>query len=250
MGLFAYMKETRYFYVPRATEQQELPPDEATHATRVLRMTEGDEIYLMDGCGTFHRALITMATPKHCCYHIEESMPQQQTWSGHIHLAIAPTKMMERMEWMVEKAVEIGVDEISFLSCHNSERTVIKLPRIEKIAIAAMKQSRKPFMTKLNEMQSVADFIAHRPNGHLFVAHCWDEISRQYLPDLLAPLPHDAPLTVMIGPEGDFTQQEVDQALAAGATSISLGESRLRTETAGLAAVMMMNLKQRKAGQR
>jgi len=237
------MKEARYFYVPHAEEQQELPPDEAAHALRVLRMGEGDELFLMDGCGAFHRATITLATQKHCSYRIEESMPQQKTWGGHIHLAIAPTKMMERMEWMVEKAVEIGVDEISFLACERSERTVVKLPRIEKIAVAAMKQSRKPFLTHINEMRPFGYFIGHRPEGELFIAHCHEQPSRRYLPDCLAELPPDAHITVMIGPEGDFTPQEVSLAIAANATSISLGASRLRTETAGLAAVMMTNLK-------
>lgn len=237
------MKEARYFYVPRATELDELPEEEAAHAVRVLRIAEGDELFLIDGCGMFHRAVVTMASNHRCNYRIVESKRQEKSWSGHIHLAIAPTKMMERMEWMVEKAVEIGIDEISFLDCNNSERRTIKLPRLEKIAVAAMKQSRKPFAVRLNEMQTLADFLKKRPEGQLYIAHCYSEIGRDFLPDRLKQLPTDSHVTVMIGPEGDFTTAEVRQALAAGAESVSLGESRLRTETAGLAAVMMAQLR-------
>lgn len=241
------MKEVRYFYVPNATEQQELPADEAIHALRVLRLTEGDEIFLMDGCGSFHRASITMASSKRCSYRIEESLPQERTWTGHIHLAIAPTKMMERMEWMVEKAIEIGVDEISFLDCRNSERRQIKLPRIEKIAVSAMKQSRKPFATRINEMQSFSDFLDAHAADKLYIAHCYNEIERLFLPDRLALLSPETHITMMVGPEGDFSIDEVEAAISRGAESISLGESRLRTETAGLAAVMMASLRFRKA---
>ena len=137
------MKEARYFYVPNAATGRELPEEEAAHAVRVLRLQEGDEMVLMDGEGCFYQAEVTIATPKHCLYRITNTLPQQPQWKGHLHLAIAPTKMMERIEWMTEKAVEIGVDEISFLRCQFSERKVIKLPRVEKIAVSAMKQSRK-----------------------------------------------------------------------------------------------------------
>lgn len=241
------MKEARYFYVPNASTTDLLPDDEAIHAVRVLRLSEGDEIFLMDGCGMFHRATITMASNKRCSYRIEESIAQERSWTGHIHLAVAPTKMMERMEWMVEKAVEIGVDEISFLDCKNSERRQIKLPRLEKIAISAMKQSRKPFLTRINEMRSVSDFIHATAKGKLFIAHCYNEIERLYLPDRLAVCPPDSSITIMIGPEGDFSIDELNFVLATGGESISLGESRLRTETAGLVAVMMAAMRLRKA---
>lgn len=240
------MKEARYFYVPNALNVDELPNDEAMHAVRVLRMSEGDEMFLIDGQGMFHRAIITMAVNHHCRYAIAESKAQTKSWSGHIHLAIAPTKMMERMEWMVEKAVEIGIDEISFLRCRNSERCILKTPRLEKIAIAAMKQSRKPFATRINEIQDLSDFIHSQKDNYLYIAHCYDEISRQYLPNHLKDLPQESSVTMMIGPEGDFSIDEVNQAMAVGATSISLGESRLRTETAGLMAVVMAGLRFRK----
>ena len=134
------MKEVRFFYAPDAATSNELPADEAMHALRVLRLQAGDEMMLMDGCGNFYRAEVTLAHTRHCFYNICETLPQERQWKGHLHLAIAPTKMMERMEWMVEKAVEVGVDEISFLNCQFSERRLVKIPRIDKIAVSAMKE--------------------------------------------------------------------------------------------------------------
>ena len=131
------MKEVRFFYVPDAAHQTALPDDEATHALRVLRLHEGDEMMLMDGIGNYYRAEVTLAHGHHCQYAIKETLPQEPQWQGHVHLAIAPTKMMDRMEWMLEKAVEVGVDEISFLDCQFSERSIVKMPRAEKIVIAA-----------------------------------------------------------------------------------------------------------------
>ena len=116
------MKEVRFFYVPDAATLQELPSEEATHALRVLRLKVGDEMMLMDGKGTFYHAEVTLASSNHCMYTIKETLPQERQWMGNVHLAIAPTKMMDRMEWMIEKSVEIGVDEISFLDCQFSER--------------------------------------------------------------------------------------------------------------------------------
>ena len=110
------MKEIRFFYAPEATLTEELPDDEAMHATRVLRLKAGDEMMLMDGCGSFYRAEVTLAVAHRCMYRIIETIPQQPQWKTNIHIAIAPTKMMERMEWMVEKATEIGINEFSFLN--------------------------------------------------------------------------------------------------------------------------------------
>ena len=149
------MKETRYFYVPNAAQVSELPDDEAVHAVRVLRMTSGDEMILMDGEGTFYKARVSMTSQKRCLYEIIDVMPQQRQWQGRVHLAIAPTKLMDRIEWMTEKAVEVGIDELSFLNCQFSERTNLKLPRIEKIVVSALKQSRKAYMPTLHEMVSV-----------------------------------------------------------------------------------------------
>ena len=236
------MKEVRFFYVPDAAQVNELPADEAMHAMRVLRLKGGDELFLMDGVGNFYRAQVTIAATHHCYYEILEVLPQERQWKGHFHLAIAPTKMMDRIEWMVEKATEVGVDEISFLTCAFSERRVVKNPRIEKIIVSAMKQSHKAWKPVLNEMSTFAHFIEQPRSGVNYIAHCYDEIPRVNLFDELQKTPDETEMTVLIGPEGDFSIDEVRQAVDHGYQSVSLGTSRLRTETAGLAAVMMMQL--------
>jgi len=236
------MKEVRSFYVPDALTATELPPEEAMHALRVLRMKIGDEMVLMDGQGNYYRAEVTLAHTKHCLYEIKEQMPQQRQWQGHLHLAIAPTKMMERIEWMTEKAVEIGVDEISFLNCQFSERRMVKIPRLEKIMVSAVKQSHKAWATQLNEIVNFDTFIKQPREGHQYIAHCYEEVPRTYLFDELQKIAVSDDTTVLIGPEGDFSIDEVRQAVAEGYISVHLGKSRLRTETAGLSAVMMMQL--------
>ena len=236
------MKEVRFFYVPDAAQVNELPADEAMHAMRVLRLKGGDELFLMDGVGNFYRAQVTIAATHHCYYEILEVLPQERQWKGHFHLAIAPTKMMDRIEWMVEKATEVGVDEISFLNCAFSERRVVKNPRVEKIIVSAMKQSHKAWKPVLNEMSTFAHFIEQPRAGVNYIAHCYDEIPRVNLFDELRKTPDETEMTVLIGPEGDFSIDEVRQAVDHGYQSVSLGTSRLRTETAGLAAVMMMQL--------
>lgn len=236
------MKEARYFFVPDTAHQTELPADEAMHALRVLRLKGGDEIFLMDGVGNYYRAQVTIAATHHCYYEILEHLPQEPEWTGHLHLAIAPTKMMERMEWFAEKATEIGVDEISFLNCKFSERRLLKMPRMEKIVISAVKQSHKAWNPVLHEMMPFKDFIRQPREGRKFIAHCYDQIPRTYLFDELRQSAASEELTVMIGPEGDFSLDEVQDAIAAGYQSVHLGTSRLRTETAGLSAVMMMRL--------
>lgn len=236
------MKEVRYFYTPDIAVSNELPEEEAAHAVRVLRLQPGDGMMLMDGCGTFYEAEVTLATQKHCQFRVVRELPQEPQWKGHLHLAIAPTKMMERMEWMTEKAVEIGIDELSFLDCQFSERKVVKLPRVEKIAISAMKQSRKAWKPQLNGMESFRSFISREHKGRKYIAHCYEEVARTYLyKELQEPAESDDVL-VLIGPEGDFSIDEVRMAIDHGFQSVHLGTSRLRTETAGLAAVMMMRL--------
>ena len=240
------MKEVRAFYVPDALTATELPLDEAMHALRVLRMKIGDEMMLMDGQGNYYRAEVTLAHTKHCLYEIKEQMPQERQWQGHIHLAIAPTKMMDRIEWMTEKAVEVGLDELSFLNCQFSERRLVKIPRLEKIMISAVKQSHKAWATKLNEIVPFETFIRQPREGRKYIAHCYEEVPRTYLFDELRKPSESEDATVLIGPEGDFSIDEVRQAVAAGYVSVHLGKSRLRTETAGLSAVMMMQLSKEK----
>ena len=236
------MKETRYFYVPDAATAGELPSDEATHAVRVLRLKEGDEVMLMDGQGSFYEAEITMASSHHCLYAIKQTLPQQRPWQGRVHLAIALTKMAERIEWLVEKATEVGVDTLSLLDCQFSERRQMKVPRLEKILVSAMKQSRKAWKPQLDEMQPFATFIKNHSEGRRYIAHCYEEVPRTNLFDELRQGSADDDTLVLIGPEGDFSIDEVRQAVEAGFVSVDLGKSRLRTETAGLAAVMMMQL--------
>lgn len=277
------MKEVRYFYVPDAANQVELPAEEATHALRVLRLKGGDEIFLMDGEGSFFRAEVTAASSKRCLYEIKEEMPQQRAWKGHIHLAIAPTKMMERIEWMAEKATEIGFDELSFLNCQFSERKVVKTPRIDKIVISAVKQSHKAWKPVVNELISFKEFIQTPRPGRKFICHCYEEVEKKdffteisgILNEAHAPAATESPtadvataaaespnadvataasesptadaadITVLVGPEGDFSIDEVRLALENGYESVSLGTSRLRTETAGLVAVHMAHIARR-----
>jgi len=252
------MKEVRYFYVPDAANQVELPAEEATHALRVLRLKGGDEIFLMDGEGSFFRAEVTAASSKRCLYEIKEEMPQQRAWKGHIHLAIAPTKMMERIEWMAEKATEIGFDELSFLNCQFSERKVVKTPRIDKIVISAVKQSHKAWKPVVNELVSFKEFIQTPRPGRKFICHCYEEVEKKdffteisgvlneaHAAATESPTADAADITVLVGPEGDFSIDEVRLALENGYESVSLGTSRLRTETAGLVAVHMAHIARR-----
>ena len=239
------MKESRYFYVPDAPAQEELPADEAMHALRVLRLKRGDELFLMDGVGNYYRAKVTIAATHHCYYEILETLPQQPQWQGRIHLAIAPTKTLERIEWMLEKATEVGVDEVSFVNCKFSERRILKTVRLEKIAVSAMKQSHKAWKPVIREMMPFKRFLEEPLSGRKFIAHCYDEIPRTSLFDELRTLYRTSPsedVTVLVGPEGDFSIDEVRLALEAGYQSVHLGASRLRTETAGLTSVMMMQL--------
>ena len=236
------MKEVRFFYVPDAAGTQALPAEEASHATRVLRMKEGDELMLMDGRGCFYRAEVTLASNHHCHYRITEELPQERQWQGHVHLAIAPTKMTDRIEWMAEKATEVGIDELTFLDCQFSERHSLKTDRMEKIVVSAVKQSHKAFMPVVNGMTAFRQFVQAHPSGQRFIAHCYQEVERVSLFDQLCRLRPADEAVVMIGPEGDFSIDEVRMAVAAGFVSVDLGKSRLRTETAGLSAVMMMQL--------
>ena len=239
------MKEERYFYVPDAAAASELPQEEAMHALRVLRLTEGDEISLVDGEGTLYRAVITSATGKHCHYDIAESLPQQRPWRGRLHIAMAPTKMMERTEWMAEKVTEIGVDELSFPECRFSERRKMRKERVEKVVVAAMKQSHKAWMPQVNDMCAFKQFIDNERGGRKYICHCYNEIERRELTSLLRESAEsnaatgdtsDEDVTILIGPEGDFSIDEVKYAISKGYKSTSLGPSRLRTETAAIVA--------------
>ena len=226
------------FYTPDIAERNDLPSEEAAHAVRVLRLQAGDEIALTDGKGCFYKAEISTANQKRCLVNILAKEEQPPLWKGHLHLAMAPTKNMDRIEWFAEKATEIGFDELSFLNCRFSERKVLKTERIEKILVSAMKQSLKARLPILNEMTDFKRFIAQPRPGKKFIAHC-HEGEKPLLQTQIVP-GEDA--LVLIGPEGDFSEEEVRLAIENGFQPISLGRSRLRTETAALVACHIMNL--------
>lgn len=226
------------FYTPDIAERNELPSEEAAHAVRVLRLQPGDEIALTDGKGYFYKAEISTANQKRCLVNILAKEEQPPLWKGHLHLAMAPTKNMDRIEWFAEKATEIGFDELSFLNCRFSERKVLKTERIQKILVSAMKQSLKARLPILNEMNDFKRFVTQPHRGKKFIAHC-HEGEKPLLQTQIVP-GEDA--LVLIGPEGDFSEEEVKLAIGNGFQPISLGSSRLRTETAALVACHIMNL--------
>lgn len=226
------------FYTPDIANTQELPEEEAGHCLRVLRLGVGDEVMLTDRRGFFYQAVIAAATQKRCMVKIVSKTEQEPFWGGHLHLALAPTKNMDRMEWLAEKATEIGFDELTFLNCRFSERKVIKTDRIEKIVVSAVKQSLKARKPVVNEMTDFRKFMERDFSGQKFIAHCY-EGEKPLLRDVLHP---DEDAVILVGPEGDFSPEEVTLAMEKGFQPVSLGKSRLRTETAALVAVHLMNL--------
>lgn len=226
------------FYTPDIATTLELPQDEAAHAIRVLRLAEGSEVMLTDGKGSFCRAEIDMISGKRCYVRIVETITPDPLWRGHLHLAMAPTKNMDRIEWFAEKATEIGFDELTFLDCRFSERRVVKTERVEKILVSAMKQSLKPTLPMLNGMTPFDKFVSQPFEGQKFIAHCYEGEKEA----LLQALQPGENALVLIGPEGDFSPEEVQKAMTYGFRPITLGRSRLRTETAALVAVHMMNI--------
>ena len=240
------MKETRYFYVPDAASTNELPAEEAAHASRVLRLENGDEVFLIDGTGCFFKAQLTLVTKGRCLYDIVERLPQEKTWNGRIAVAMAPTKVIDRVEWTLEKATEIGIDEFSLLNCAFSERRNVKLERLDKIVVAAVKQSRKAWKPLLNDLQPFESFVNRPRKGAKYIAHCYAEIDKKDLYGELLQLNGEEEVTILIGPEGDFSIDEVRLAMSKGYVPVSLGQSRLRTETAALAATMIAQLAFRK----
>lgn len=232
------------FYTPDILENPFLSEEESVHCVRVLRKTEGDKIDLTDGKGNFYKARIAESHPKHCCVELIETLPQPRH-EGAIHVAIAPTKNLDRMEWMVEKLTEIGVDGIHFLNTRFSERKVLKTDRITKIAISAMKQSERATLPAIGELTQFKEFIQYGiPQGvdHRYICHCHNEEeagTRLLLRDLTSK--NDQSI-VFIGPEGDFSIEEVKYAAEQGFKAVSLGDMRLRTETAGLVAALTLKM--------
>lgn len=207
-----------------------LTSEESWHCAKVLRKTAGDSIRLIDGTGNFYEAVLELVSDKKCTANIISGPVLQKKRNYYLHLAIAPTKQIDRIEWMIEKAVEIGIDEISFINCHNSERTVIKTERINKIVESAVKQSLQAYLPKVNELISFKDLIASSNADQKLIAHCF-ESDKENIKQIDFK---NKTTLILIGPEGDFSKEEVELALKNKYKAVSFGENRLRTETAGL----------------
>ena len=226
------------FYAPYLSTCSDLPEEESGHVVRVLRHVVGDEIDVVDGTGMWYHCRITSAHPKHCSVEILSSHPDSH-WPYLVELAIGPTKNLDRMEWWLEKSVEIGLDRFVPLRCRFSERKELKTERLRKIAIAAMKQSLKATLPQIDEMTDFKRFIEEPFDGQKFIAHCMDNQPRHLLSHLVRK---GRDVRILIGPEGDFSQDEVSFALQNGYLPISLGDQRLRTETAALVSVHTVHL--------
>ncbi|MDP4599975.1 MAG: 16S rRNA (uracil(1498)-N(3))-methyltransferase [Polaribacter sp.] len=228
------------FYNPEIQETtKEIMFDkvESAHIIRVLRKKESDILHITNGKGFLFDAKIVIANDKKCLASIIKTEQKPKPWNYYLHIAIAPTKNNDRIEWFLEKATEIGIDEITPIICSNSERRVVKTDRFEKIIQSAMKQSLKFTFPKLNEPIKFTEFINQEFEGKICIAHC-EEQEKNLLKDIVKP---NEKTTILIGPEGDFSYDEIKKALLKDFTPISLGESRLRTETAGLVAVNLVS---------
>lgn len=226
------------FYCPDIRTNPEMPDTESQHCARVLRMKEGDSLFITDGKGYFYRAQLLQANPKSCIVAIEEELPQPKEWNFNLHIAFAPTKKLDRIEWFVEKATEIGIDSFFPFNCRYSERKHINATRLEKIMVSAMKQSQKCRLPQFDEMIKFNEFIKQPFQGQKFIAHCYDS-PKQSLSQICEK---NTDTLILIGPEGDFSEEEVAKSIEHGFTPISLGESRLRTETAALVACHTVQL--------
>ena len=225
----------RVFYQPNFETSCTLDEQESKHCTKVLRLTKGDQVQVVDGQGNWFDCTIATPSPKKCELHIL-SKKVLESPPHYIHIAVAPTKDIGRIEWFVEKAVEIGIQEISFFTSQHSERKVVKLERIRKVAVSAMKQSLKAHLPILNELQSFKSLLQNNQTGIRLIAN--QVAGATYLQNCAKADSY----FVCIGPEGDFSEQEISLAQEAGFTPISLGNARLRTETAALTSCIELNL--------
>jgi 16S rRNA (uracil1498-N3)-methyltransferase len=226
------------FYQPLIPDNVHyLDSSESKHATRVLRLKAGDAIVITDGLGTRYRARITKADVQQCSFAIEEQI-REPARNFFIHVAIAPTKNPDRIEWFVEKAVELGIDGITLITCEHSERSRINTERLHNIAVSAMKQSLTLTLPVISGPLPVTEVIHHHKETSKFIAHV-DALNPDHLQDMAAP---GSSYLVLIGPEGDFSNNELAAAADHHFSKVSLGTRRLRTETAGLAACHILNL--------
>ncbi|MBX2893788.1 MAG: 16S rRNA (uracil(1498)-N(3))-methyltransferase [Saprospiraceae bacterium] len=227
------------FYAPKIEHGfAHLDEEESRHLLTVLRRKPGDRLQLTDGKGFFHEAELTEVGKRHALAHILSSSAAPPEHASLLHIAMAPTKQMERFEWFLEKAAEIGVGEITPLLCQRSERDTIRMDRLEKILVSAMKQSLRARLPKLNELTRFQTFALNTSASQKRIAWC----ASAPLPHLKSTLSPTQSAVVAIGPEGDFSPAEIEWALQQGFQEVSLGTARLRTETAGILAVSVFNL--------
>ncbi len=221
------------FYTPGIKGKEHvLDETESKHAIRVLRLNNGDKIHLIDGKGNFFEVEITDANPKQCRVEVVKQTCEYGKRHHYLHLAVAPTKNIERFEWFLEKATEIGIDEITPILCEHSERKIIKNDRLEKVIIAAMKQSLKAYLPRLNPLTPVTQLFQSPHNGKKFIAHCYEQEKWE----LKKEIADSRSNLILIGPEGDFSEEEIAMALKKDFIPVELGKSRLRTETAAIVA--------------
>jgi len=221
------------FYSPDIATNCMLSEEDSGHAVRVLRHTEGDEIVVVDGEGHLYHCQIVSAHPKRCAVQIIK-IEEEQGWPYEVQIAVAPTKNLDRMEWFVEKATEMGLNRLIPLKCRFSERKELKTERMNRIAVSAMKQSLKATLPTIDEMTDIKTFLKEPFDGQKFICHCYQGMERKLLSKEIIP---GAKVRVLIGPEGDFSEDEVQLAIENGYVPVSLGNQRLRTETAALASV-------------
>lgn len=226
------------FYTPDiVSETYVLNEEESKHCIRVLRLQSGDRIVLVDGKGGFYQAEIIDPHPKKTILKIVATQLEYAKRNHYLHIAVAPTKNIERIEWFLEKATEIGIDEISFIICDRSERKEVKIDRLTKVITSAVKQSLKAYHPKLNEAIDFKNFIRQEQASQKFIAHCVHDDKKE----LKDHLQLYTDCIILVGPEGDFTPNEITLAIDHGFVPITLGNSRLRTETAALGACFEIN---------
>ncbi|CAM1335157.1 16S rRNA (uracil(1498)-N(3))-methyltransferase [Tenacibaculum aestuariivivum] len=216
------------------TKQITFDKEESRHIIRVLRKKKGDILHITNGFGFLFSVIITIANDKKCLTSVIKHEKKPKNRNYYLHVAIAPTKNNDRFEWFLEKATEIGIDEITPIICDNSERKIVKIDRLNKIVQAAMKQSLQFRLPKLNNPIKLSEFLKQNFTEEIFIAHCEESIERKYLKDIAFK---NSTYTILIGPEGDFSTKEITNSLDLKFLPISLGENRLRTETAGLNVV-------------
>jgi 16S rRNA (uracil1498-N3)-methyltransferase len=227
------------FYTPDIiSDDYVLNEDESKHCIKVLRLNIGAVVYLIDGVGGLYKAEIGGQTKKNVELKVLEATHNYNKRNHRLHIAVAPTKNIDRLEWFLEKATEIGIDEITPIICDRSERRVVKEDRLVKVVTSAVKQSLQAYHPIVNPQINFSDFLKIENTTNKMIAHCIDESSRQYISQIAEPHQN---YTILIGPEGDFTPIEIDLALQNGYKPLTLGNTRLRTETAALAACFEVN---------